>query len=406
MIHLLSPALQRILQEILDSAIEIVGADFGNIQLLDLSTSDLVIVAQRGFPQFWLEYWNRVSQGKGTCGSALQERKRIIVEDVENSPIFQGTEALKIQQLVGVRAIQSTPLFFQSGQAIGMFSTHYKKPGRPTEYSLRLLDLLAQLGADAIEQVQLQEMIRKSQEEYKIAAAQAEEANQLKDSFLGIVSHELRTPLTAILSWAQLLQKSDFDHSKFKKGLKTIELNALSQCRLIDDLIDLAKIQSGRFFLEMKVFNPKIILIELIDSFRAEAGNKSLLIEQDIQHFDGTIQADVDRFRQIVWNILSNGIKFTPKNGTIFLSLRKTKNQATITISDNGIGFDQKLAQRIFERFTQENSSLSKPSRGLGLGLYLVKTLTEMQNGKVFAQSPGIGKGATFVLEFPLVNSE
>lgn len=242
MIHLLSPALQRILQEIVDSAMEIGGADFGNIQLLDLPTSDLIIVAQRGFPKFWLEYWDRVSKGKWTCGSAMQERKRIIVEDVENSPIFKGTEALEIQRQVGVRAIQSTPLFSQSGEAIGMFSTHYKKPGRPTEYSLRLLDLLAQLGADAIEQVQLQDIIRKSQEEYKIAAAKAEEANQLKDAFLAMVSHELRTPLTAILSWAQLLQKSNFDQVKFKKGLKTIELNALSQRRLIDDLIDLAKI--------------------------------------------------------------------------------------------------------------------------------------------------------------------
>jgi two-component system CheB/CheR fusion protein len=146
--------LEPVLVEIVDAAIAISGADFGNIQLLDAESSDLRIVAQRGFPDWWLEFWNSVSRGQGVCGTALQRGERVIVEDVEHSPIFAGTPALEIQRKAGVRAVQSTPLLSRSGKPLGMFSTHWRKPGRPDERSLRLLDLLGRHAADITERAQ------------------------------------------------------------------------------------------------------------------------------------------------------------------------------------------------------------------------------------------------------------
>ena len=143
-----------VLVEIVDAAIAISSADFGNIQLLDAESSDLRIVAQRGFPDWWLKFWNSVSKGQGVCGTALERRERVIVEDVERSRIFEGTPALEIQRRAGVRAVQSTPLVTRSGKPLGMFSTHWRTPGRPDERSLRLLDLLARHAADITERAQ------------------------------------------------------------------------------------------------------------------------------------------------------------------------------------------------------------------------------------------------------------
>jgi PAS domain S-box-containing protein len=159
--------LEPILNEIVDAAIAISGADFGNIQILDRASSDLKIVAQRGFPQWWLDFWNSVSKGKGTCGTALGRGERVIVEDVEQSPIFAGTPALEIQLKAGIRAVQSTPLMTRSGKMLGMFSTHYKTPHRPDERTLRLLDLLARQAADIIDRMQAEETLRRSGERYR-----------------------------------------------------------------------------------------------------------------------------------------------------------------------------------------------------------------------------------------------
>jgi PAS domain S-box-containing protein len=160
--------LEPVLVEIVDAAIAISGADFGNIQLLDAESSDLRIVAHRGFPDWWLEFWNNVSRGQGVCGTALERGERVIVEDVERSPIFAGRPALEIQRRVGVRAVQSTPLVSRSGKPLGMFSTHWREPGRPDERSLRLLDLLARHAADIAERAQAEEALRASEERFRL----------------------------------------------------------------------------------------------------------------------------------------------------------------------------------------------------------------------------------------------
>jgi GAF domain-containing protein len=157
-----------ILGEIVDVAMAISSADFGTIQLLDPQSSDLRIVGQRGLPQWWLDFWDKVAKGQGTCGTALERGERVIVEDVERNPIFVGTPALEIQLRAGIRACQSTPLYSRSGKTLGMFSTHYKKPQRPNERALRLLDLLARQAADIIERAQMPTAVR--QERFRAVA--------------------------------------------------------------------------------------------------------------------------------------------------------------------------------------------------------------------------------------------
>jgi two-component system CheB/CheR fusion protein len=159
--------LAPILGEIVNVAISVSGADFGNIQLLDKKTSNLRIVGHRGFPQWWLDFWDETSRGQGVCGTALERGERIIVEDVEQSPIFLGTPALEIQRRAGVRAVQSTPLVSRSGRPLGMFSTHYKKPQRPDERALRLLDLLARQAADIIDRAQMEVSLFESQDRFR-----------------------------------------------------------------------------------------------------------------------------------------------------------------------------------------------------------------------------------------------
>jgi len=148
-------SLEPVLVEIVDAAIAISGADFGNIQLLDPESSELKIVASRGFPKWWLDFWNSVSVGKGTCGTALGRKERVIVEDVEQSPIFVGNPALEIQLKAGIRAVQSTPIVSRSGKPLGMFSTQYKKPHKPDKDTLQMLDLLALSAADIIERASI-----------------------------------------------------------------------------------------------------------------------------------------------------------------------------------------------------------------------------------------------------------
>jgi len=167
MLYVQEGDLERVLTEIVDAAIAITGSDFGNIQLVDPLSSDLRIVAQRNFPEWWIDFWNTAGRGQGACGTALQRGERVIIEDVEQSPVFAGTPALDIERRAGVRAVQSTPLISRKGTLLGMFSTHFSRPHKPDDHQLRLLDLLARQAADIIEREQSAIAIRESEEKFR-----------------------------------------------------------------------------------------------------------------------------------------------------------------------------------------------------------------------------------------------
>ena len=209
--------IEPLLLEIVDVAMDITGSDFGNIQLVDPGTSDLRIVAQRGFESWWLDFWNTVSAGQGTCGTALERGERVVVEDVERSPIFVGTPALEIQQRAGVKAVISTPLVSRSSKPIGMFSVHFRSPQRFTDETLHRLDLLARHAADIVERAMAEEALRQSEARSRALADERGqlverlgEAMRFAEQFMGIVGATIfAKSLSAIRVSADVLNTSE-----------------------------------------------------------------------------------------------------------------------------------------------------------------------------------------------------
>lgn len=237
--------------------------------------------------------------------------------------------------------------------------------------------------------------------------SEAEKTNRIKDEFLATLSHELRTPLTAILGWAQELKNSNLDEKTVSDGLAVIERSAQAQGQLINDLLDISRIQSSKLPLDMKVIDVAKILNVGADSIRQLAENKSVAIEKNIELETCTIFADSTRLQQVLWNLLTNSVKFTPGGGKINVVLKSAKTQngenAVIKIIDTGLGIKPEFLPQLFQRFSQADSSTARTYGGLGLGLAIAKSLVEMQNGKITAESDGEGKGATFTITLPMI---
>jgi PAS domain S-box-containing protein len=244
----------------------------------------------------------------------------------------------------------------------------------------------------------------------KVARKVAEDANRMKDDFLAVLSHELRTPLTTILGWVQELRLSKEIPRSVADGLAKVEHSALVQGQLINDLLDISRIHAGKLSIDVKVINLVEVVILALESVRNLATKKFITIESDFLSERCMVFADATRTQQVFWNLLTNAIKFTPPGGKIFVSLDtiegQTEQLAQVQITDTGIGVKAEFLLRIFERFSQEDSSITRLYGGLGLGLTLVKSLVEMQAGSVTAESPGEGMGATFTVTLPIVPAE
>ncbi len=244
----------------------------------------------------------------------------------------------------------------------------------------------------------------------KSARQMAESANQAKDLFLATLSHELRSPLTAILSWSQLIERGTLPPEKVKTGILTIKESALSQNQLINDLLDVSRIVTGKLGLDRQPTNVLEILMAAVETVRPSAESKSIVIEEHAEEADLYISADPARLKQSLWNIFSNSIKFTPTGGKIIVTLDKVEGvagaNARITIRDTGKGIKPEFIPYLFDRFSQADSSSIRIHGGMGLGLSLVKSLVDLQGGTVSASSPGEGYGATFTITFPLLMAE
>lgn len=242
-------------------------------------------------------------------------------------------------------------------------------------------------------------------EQEQAARAEAERANRIKDDFLTVLSHELRSPLNPILGWAKLLQTRNFDPAKTAQALATIERNAKLQVKLIDDLLDIAKVLRGKLSIDTAPVNLIFIIESAIDTVRAAAVAKSILIHPVLPKI-GLVSGDAARLQQVIWNLLSNAIKFTPNHGRVDIRLEQIDNQAQITVSDAGKGINPDFLPYIFESFRQEDASTTRKYGGLGLGLTIVRQLVEAHGGTIVADSPGKGLGATFTVQLPLLNIE
>ncbi|HKO54078.1 MAG TPA: ATP-binding protein, partial [Polyangiaceae bacterium] len=228
---------------------------------------------------------------------------------------------------------------------------------------------------------------------------------RLKDEFLATVSHELRTPLNAILGWSRLLVAGPLPTEQRQKALASVERNAIAQARLVDDLLDVSRMISGKMRIEPSLMNPAEAVEAALDAVRPAAQAKGVEMIAEIDHDAGTVLADSGRLQQIIWNLAGNAVKFTPKQGRVRVRVRRVDSQIEFSVSDTGAGIKHEFLDRLFQRFTQEDGSIRRSHGGLGLGLAITKHLVELHGGEIRVESAGPGQGATFTASFPLAEA-
>ncbi|HVH44063.1 MAG TPA: ATP-binding protein [Labilithrix sp.] len=294
-----------------------------------------------------------------------------------------------------VRSFVAVSVVSRTREVIGGLFYGHPEPGVFTERTERLLVGLAGQAAVAIDNARL---LERAQRERK----RAEEASQEKDEFLAIVSHELRTPLTAILGWSRLLRGGTLTPEKRERGLASVERNALNQSQLIEDLLDVSRIVSGKLRLDVQPVDFVSIVEAAVESAHPAMVAKQIRLRSVLGPGKSDLMGDPTRLQQIVWNLLSNATKFTPRGGSIDITMRRVDSQIELSVSDTGQGIDAAFLPRIFERFKQADASTTRAHGGLGLGLSISKNLVEMHGGTIEASSAGEGRGAMFVVRFPV----
>jgi signal transduction histidine kinase/ActR/RegA family two-component response regulator len=235
------------------------------------------------------------------------------------------------------------------------------------------------------------------------ARAEAERLSRLKDEFLSTVSHELRTPLNAILGWSQILRTNTVDDAMVQRALETIERNARSQAQLIDDLLDISRIVTGKIRLNVQKVDLVQVIEAAIETVRPAAEAKSIRLQRVLDSDAGPVLGDAERLQQVIWNLLSNAIRFTPKRGRVQIALQRVNSHVEIVVADTGQGISPDFLPFVFDRFRQADNSITRSFGGLGLGLAIVRQLVELQGGTVHAKSPGEEQGATFIVKLPLM---
>ena len=235
------------------------------------------------------------------------------------------------------------------------------------------------------------------------ARSRAERASRMKDEFLATLSHELRTPLNAVLGWAHILRIGKLRGDELMQGLDTIERNARVQAQIIEDLLDMSRIISGKVRLDVEQIDLPAVLNESIDTVRAAAEAKGIRLQAVVDPRAGPISGDADRLQQVFWNLLNNAIKFTPTGGQVQVLLERVNSRIEVSVIDTGEGIAPEFLPYVFDRFQQGDASTTRRHGGLGLGLAIVKQLVELHGGSVRVKSSGIGKGTTFTVHLPLI---
>jgi signal transduction histidine kinase/ActR/RegA family two-component response regulator len=404
-VALASLDLEKVVQAVTDAGRELVGAQFGAFfyTVIDEAGEAFTLYTLSGASRADFERFGHpratpvfapTFRGEGVIRSAN------IREDARygRMPPHHGMPPGHL----AVTSYLAIPVTLRSGATIGGLFFGHAEEDVFTETSERLLVGLAAQAAVAVENARLFDEARRSAAAERTARAEVERASLLKDQFLATLSHELRTPLNAILGWAELLQQATIDGEKTARGVEAIARNARAQARLIDDLLDMSRIVSGKLRLELQDVDLVAVVHAAVESVRPAAEAKRIQLRTAFDPRAARMRGDPGRLQQIAWNLLANAVKFTPAQGTVDVVLARTVGHVELTVTDSGIGIDGPLLPHVFERFRQADSSPTRSHGGLGLGLAIVKTLVELHGGSVTAESPGIGGGATLRVRLPI----
>ena len=303
-------------------------------------------------------------------------------------------EQLRMARALGLRSAMIVPLVSR-GRTLGAITFVMAESGRRyDEDDLRFAEDLARRFAVAIENARL---FRGEQ----LARTSADVANRAKDEFLAVVSHELRTPLNAIVGWAKLMAAGDFDESRRDRAVDTIVRNAVAMAQLIEDLLDMSRIISGKMRIEVQPVQLAPVIAAALDSINPAAEAKDIRVLTSLDKSIPPLVGDPARLQQIVWNLLSNAVKFTPRGGTVTVTLGEEDAHARVEVSDTGIGIAQRFLPHVFDAFSQEDARISRSRGGLGLGLAITRQLVELHGGRIEARSDGEGSGAKFIVRIP-----
>ena len=294
---------------------------------------------------------------------------------------------------------QATPVFNTDG-SVREWVGAYTDTNARRQLEQQLEERAVELARALEERKKLDEEREHLLESERHARTEAERSTRLKEEFLSTVSHELRTPLNVILGWTQLMQQSS-DADTWKQGLDAIERGARGQALLIDELLDVSRIVSGKLRLEVEVIEIGPLVEAAVETLRPAAEGKTIQVMRHLSADTGPVKGDPARLQQTVWNLLSNAIKFTPNGGTVMIDVRRADEFVDITVIDTGAGIPAKFLPFVFDRFRQADNSTTRAHGGLGLGLAIVKHLVELHGGTVSVESEGEGKGATFKVRLP-----
>ena len=319
----------------------------------------------------------------------------IMSEDVEQDPLL--ADRREFYRAEGIRSLFAVPLHLY-GENSGTIVFYFRDTHPFSQAEIHIATALANLASAAMTTAEL------FQEQTRLRL-QAEESSQLKDEFLATVSHELRTPLTPLMGWTHLLRSQKVDAATLASALEVIERNVRAQTQIVNDILDVSRIMTGKLRLEMRAVTLAPIIEAAIETVRPAAIAREIRITASLDQLVDDVRCDADRLQQIVWNLLSNAIKFTAEGGEVNVSLSRKNSKAQIIVSDTGQGISADFLPHVFDRFRQADSSYTRKHGGLGLGLAIVRHLVELHGGTVEAHSAGEEQGARFTVFLPLANS-
>lgn len=304
-------------------------------------------------------------------------------------------EHLRLARGLNLRSAMVVPLVARTG-VVGAISFVYAESGRTyAPEDLRFAEDVARRCAIAIENAALYAAEQRARQV-------ADTANRAKDEFLATISHELRTPLNAIVGWAKMMASADLDETKTARAIETIERNAIAMAQLIEDLLDVSRIISGKMRLVLQAVEISSIVEAAIESAKPSAEARGVRILQRMEPRIGALRGDPTRLQQVVWNLLSNAVKFTGRDGKVEVVVRRYQSSVEISVQDTGKGIDSRFLPFIFDPFRQEDGSTTRSRGGLGLGLAITRQLVELHGGTIHAESDGEGCGATFIVRLPV----
>ena len=404
--------LHKTVQAVTNAATDLTGAQFGSFfyNVLNDDGGSYMLYTLAGAPR---EMFERFPMPRTTdlFGPTFRGEGVVRIGDVKNDPRYGKSSPYfgMPEGQLPVTSYLAVPVVSRSGEVLGgLFFAHPDKNVFSERDEMVVAGLAAQ-AAVAMDNARLYETAKRARADAEKAAAEAErlyrkaeESSRLKEEFLATISHELRTPLSAILGWARMLRMGQLSGEDARKALDTIERNARAQAQLIDDLLDVSRIITGKLRMDVQPADPNSFIDAAVEAVRPAADAKGVHVQKVIDTGAISIPGDPVRLQQVVWNLLSNAIKFTPRGGRVQIRSERVNSHLEIVVSDTGQGISADFLPHVFDRFRQADQKTSRSHGGMGLGLAIVRHLVEMHGGTVSASSAGEGQGSTFTVMLPI----